>query len=532
MRSPNAVHRACRSRRSGIVLVLVLIVVMIIALAGFSFVELMLTENKATHLHTDELRLQHALGSGVEYLKLQLEQPPIAQNQTVGMLDNPTAFRAVSLAADDRRSNVPRHDACFSIVCGNGTYSPEGGIRFGVENESGRLHLAALLRWEAQQPGSGRAALLKFPGMTEATADALLDWIDADSQPRAMGAESDYYAGIEPAYAPRNGLPDCLEELLLVKGITRELLFGADANYNYQLDPEELAPARTGLRDRGATRAAMPSTEAVPWATLLTLYSGQRNVTAEGQPRIDLNEMNLTTLQQQLGAAVDANWAAFIVAYRQFGPYGGSTAAVPGPPQVTPSAPPRFTISSVLDLAGAKVAIPGSNPQQPPKIHASPLAADPAAMAQHLPKLLEKTTVVKLPVIRGGVSVNHAPRAVLRAVPGIDDSLADRILAARDSQSSGTDSQRTHATWLLTEGLVDLETMKKLMPNVCAGGDVVRAQIVAHFSDKGTMARAEVVIDATSRPARQIYWRDLRFWGAGYPREWFAAEGGFAQRRN
>jgi DNA uptake protein ComE-like DNA-binding protein len=526
MRAPKANHRLRPANRSGIVLVLVLIVVMIIALAGFSFVELMLTENKATHLHTDELRLQHAIGSGVEYLKLLVEQPAAARVQAGGMQDNPTAFRAVSLAADDRRSSAPRHDACFSIVTGNGTVSPDGGIRFGVENESGRLHLAALLRWEEQQPGSGRSALLKFPGMTEATADALLDWIDADSQPRAMGAESDYYAGIEPAYAPRNGLPDSLEELLLVKGVTRELLFGADANYNYQLDPEELAPPR------GGARSAVPSAEAVPWASLLTLYSGQRNLTAEGQPRIDLNEMNLTTLQQQLTAALDANWAAFIVAYRQFGPYGGPTAALPDPPQVTPAAPPRFTISSALDLAGAKVAIPASSPQQPPKVHASPMAADPQAMAQHLSRLMEKTTVVNLPVIRGRVSVNHAPRAVLRTVPGIDDSLADRILAARDAQSSGSDSQRTHATWLLTEGLVDLETMKKLMPNVCAGGDVVRAQIVAHFSDTGPMARAEVVLDATARPARQVYWRDLRFWGAGYPREWFAADAGFAPRRN
>ena len=70
MRAPKANHRLRPANRSGIVLVLVLIVVMIIALAGFSFVELMLTENKATHLHTDELRLQHAIGSGVEYLKL------------------------------------------------------------------------------------------------------------------------------------------------------------------------------------------------------------------------------------------------------------------------------------------------------------------------------------------------------------------------------------------------------------------------------------------------------------------------------
>ena len=43
------------------------------------------------------------------------------------------------------------------------------------------------------------------------------------------GAESDYYGSLSPPYAPRNGPPVTIEELLLVRGVTPQLLFGLDA---------------------------------------------------------------------------------------------------------------------------------------------------------------------------------------------------------------------------------------------------------------------------------------------------------------
>ncbi len=505
--------------RAAMVLLLVLIVVMMIALAGFSFAELMLTENKATHLHGDELRLEHAMGSGVEMLQFFCEQPPAKQSEAGGAFNNPTLFRGIPLIPDDRSLRVPTRQVRFSIVAPLVEQGQVSGIRFGVENESARLHLADLLRWDQQQPLSGRKALMHFPGMTEAVADAILDWIDADAQPRPLGAENDYYAGLERPYAPRNGLPECLEELLLVKGVTRELLFGADANYNHLLDPEELTEPSS------RARADSQTSETVPWASLLTVYSGQRNLTSAGRPRVDLNSMDLLKLQFALTEALDANWAAFIVAYRQYGPSASADAAAPGPPLTNAAMPPQCVISSVLDLAGAKVAIPSSTPSQPPKVYASPLPADPQAVALQLSNLLDKTTVVNVPVLRGGVSVNHAPRDVLRSVPGIDDALADRIIAARDAQSSQDDAGRRFPTWLLAEGVVDLPTMKMLLPNVCAGGDVVRAQVVGHFDKPGPAARAEVVVDATTLPARQVFWRDLRYWGPGYPLEWLGEDG-------
>ena len=39
--------------------------------------------------------------------------------------------------------------------------------------------------------------------MTEEIADAILDWLDEDEEPREYGAESDYYSSLSPGYAPR-----------------------------------------------------------------------------------------------------------------------------------------------------------------------------------------------------------------------------------------------------------------------------------------------------------------------------------------
>jgi hypothetical protein len=67
--------------------------------------------------------------------------------------------------------------------------------------------------------------------------------------------------------------------------------------------------------------------------------------------------------------------------------------------------------------------------------------------------------------------------------------------------------------------LVDLPQLKTLLPYVTTGGDVYRAQVIGYFDDKGPATREEVVIDATSSPARQVYWKDLKMLGAGYPAE-------------
>lgn len=58
----------------------------------------------------------------------------------------------------------------------------------------------------------------------EEIADAILDWLDPDDAHRINGAEDDYYE--DEGYEAKNGPFSTVEELLLVKGMDEDILYG------------------------------------------------------------------------------------------------------------------------------------------------------------------------------------------------------------------------------------------------------------------------------------------------------------------
>jgi len=60
----------------------------------------------------------------------------------------------------------------------------------------------------------------------EVVADCIMDWLDPNDLHRLNGVESDYYERLSPPYEAKNGPIDTIDELLLVKGFSRELLYG------------------------------------------------------------------------------------------------------------------------------------------------------------------------------------------------------------------------------------------------------------------------------------------------------------------
>jgi general secretion pathway protein K len=56
--------------------------------------------------------------------------------------------------------------------------------------------------------------------------DAIIDWMDDDDVITGMGAESSYYASLAAPYTAKNAPLDCIEELLMIRGITNELFAG------------------------------------------------------------------------------------------------------------------------------------------------------------------------------------------------------------------------------------------------------------------------------------------------------------------
>jgi general secretion pathway protein K len=59
--------------------------------------------------------------------------------------------------------------------------------------------------------------------------DSILDWIDPDENTRPAGAESDYYLGLNPSYEAKNAPIDNLDELQLIKGVTRDMYNGTSS---------------------------------------------------------------------------------------------------------------------------------------------------------------------------------------------------------------------------------------------------------------------------------------------------------------
>ena len=102
-------------------------------------------------------------------------------------------------------------------------------------------------------------------------------------------------------------------------------------------------------------------------------------------------------------------------------------------------------------------------------------------------------------------------------IPGLDQTLADQIVAARASASSQKQSHDDHPCSLYVDGLVNLNQMKELLPYLTAGGDVYRAQIVAFSEASRLSQRVEIVLDASRPAVRRVMRKDLQVLGRGYP---------------
>lgn len=506
------------SRRHGLVLILVLIVIAMLALGAYSFTGLMLAHHEAAIITGRQAQARSLVDSGVTAVQLFLSQSVADRNDNGGIYDNSQRFRgAVVLQNDD-----PNDRGCFSVVSPN--LDSEGnmsGVRHGLEDESTRLNLNVLLILDKQAPGSGRTLLMALPGMTEDIADAILDWLDPDDDQRELGAEVDYYSSLDPPYGPKNGPVDTVEELLLVRGVTPQLLFGSDINRNGQVDQHELMQEATSS-----------ATDPRGWSAYLTLYSVEWNITPEGQPKVYLNTNDLNKLVDDLSAAGFAEeWITFIVAYRQAGPSnsgggGNNNQATVNTPtsqtqggQLNMDLQPSTPIGSLLDLVGAQVQYTF---QQPIGTTAAPTSTTlnspftDTGLAAYLPQLMDYATVNPAATIPGRININQCSATVLRGVPGMPADVADKILAQRTVDSASADPSRKYETWILSEGLVTLPQMKALMPFITGGGSAYRCQVVGYFQGGQAASRAEVVFDATSPLPRIVLWRDLTHLGRGY----------------
>src|SRR5262245_16207105 len=302
LRTTTTGTRSSAPRRRGFVIVAVLMVITVLSLAAYQYSALMDAEVMAAERIRKTAEAKALADSGVHLaLAISADRDALEGGLNNNPFDNPGAVQGVIV----NEGQSARSNGRVSLVSVD--YSQEGSIgslpvRYGLTDEAGKLNINALMALDS----SGRVlhdALMRLPNMTDDIAWSIVDWVDPDEEPNAGGAESQYYQGRQPPYACKNGPLDTVEELLLVKGVTPGLLFGTDRNRNGRLDPGE---------DDG--QGFNPG-----WAAYLTVYSRERNVDNDGNPRINLNGNDLATLKTDLTNAVGPELATFILAYRLFG---------------------------------------------------------------------------------------------------------------------------------------------------------------------------------------------------------------------
>lgn len=266
--------------RRGSALVVVLWVIGLLAILVGSFAFDAHLEARLTSYCRKRTKADYLARSGLEIAELLMAK---------SLDERGKSAEASAAEGEDRWREPARRLAAGLAATGIEESLGEGVIRLDLVPEPARRNVNLLKEddWER---------ILELGGLPEdrwpVLVDSFMDWLDRDDQPRADGAETDdYYTTLKPGYRARNGNLDTVEELLLVRGFDRSILFGEPVATNR---PDRQAAPLIGIAD------------------LLTTY---------GDGKVNVNAASMRVLQTL--PDVDEVVAGAIVEERESGERGG-----------------------------------------------------------------------------------------------------------------------------------------------------------------------------------------------------------------
>ncbi len=301
-------------KQNGFAVIIALIAITVLSILAAAFAYSMKVETKLLANSNSNEQLLWLGRSGVEYARWILAQQTTIAAEPYDSLNQIWAGGPGSLADSN---SVLAGISLDNVPVGEGTIS----LKIIDLERKANINTANTVELQQALTIMGVDA-----SVISVVSDSIQDWIDPDDAPRIAGAESDYYQGLDPAYYAKNAPIDDLSELLLVKGITREMyLGGASTNSSGATFQHKL-----GLGNAPGEQPDYPF-------GLVNLF------TAVSSGKINVNTADANVLQ--LIPGVDESTAASIIKFRS-GPDGED-----GTEDDTP-------LKNVGDLAAA-----GVNPQ-------------------------------------------------------------------------------------------------------------------------------------------------------------------------
>lgn len=363
--------------------------------------------------------------------------------------------------ADYLNDSVPVGEATFYLI-GRSDEVSDGTVRaFGLVDESAKLSLN--MNPNAQNPTAALSALaasLKLlPGVTEDFIDAIVDWQDPDDDVSGNGAESDTYLQFTPAYACKNGPFESVDELALLSGATREVLYGEDTNLNGVLDANENDGDESEPSDNADGRLDAGILEYV------TVFNRESNKQSDGTTtRIDIR--NLTQNAAALATLIDEK-------------LGTGRAQ-----RIIQAASAGGPLTSPLDFyVRCKTAS--------------------ALTEEEFGQLAYEISMEAGEHLYGLVNVNTASETVLTCIPGIGTDKAADLVAARLNREQ-TDTNYAWVVAVLTESVAVTAG-----PFITGRSSQVTADVAAVGRHGRGYRREKIVIDQSTGTPRVVYRRNL-----------------------
>ncbi|MEX2286622.1 MAG: hypothetical protein WD648_05995 [Planctomycetaceae bacterium] len=590
-RVPASPRPRVSASRHGSVLLIVLVIIVLLSLGVYTFTEVSLAELEATNMFGRGIESRTFADSGIDVALTVLGRG--SEHAGESFYHRPDLFQGVVI----KESDVPRGRGRFSIVAPVENDATMTALRFGLVDESAKLNLNALDKLGLNDTQS-HFLLMSIPGMTDDVADAILDWLDSDMTARFQGAENEYYQSLPQPYTAANGDIGSLDELLLVRGVTPELLYGEDTNQNGLIEPQE--DDGDGIAELG-------------WSAYFSVFGRESNTQLDGTKKINVNGSSLIDLFDQLEKAFDSEVAKFVIGFRMSGDRNAQDKNQPGQPgsgqggqpgsgnQNSPggggnssggttesssiddgtsstysvssssnqdsssssnssgsgnsgggsgggrsqgggggkgpggaqnpeqaeekptrggidlSAGAKIKINSLYDLVGAEVEVTIDGEQI---VLTSPWTSSPSDIRNTFPTVQATLSTNDEETIEGRINAAQARREVLLGLPEMTEQIADAIVGASPSGNGQPEFEvvdsRTTNGWLLAEGILTLEQMRKFDKYFTAKGDIYRLITVGYFEAGGPVSRLEAVIDTSEEPPLVMFVRDLSELGKGY----------------
>ncbi len=276
--------------QKGIALLMVLWVITMLMALVISFSFLTRTEARSTIFFKEGTQKKFLAEAGVERAIMEIYHRQTFRTQTVIVEGNEV------VRIDGRQ---------YSGQIGQGRYD------FRLLSESGKIDINKM----TDLTGIVLKNLLVNTGIADEEAavivDSILDWTDKDNLRRLNGAEDEYYLSLPVPYRAKNRPFDAIEELLLVRGMTTDILFGTverkgiihyltiygtSSKVNINAAPREVLMALPGLTEDTLKRI-MDQREAVEFKSVQEIQA----ITGLNFPTlaqyIDMSETDVYTIE-------------------------------------------------------------------------------------------------------------------------------------------------------------------------------------------------------------------------------------------